>query len=65
MPKMKTHRGACKRFKTTSSGRVKHRSAFTRHILTTKSPKRLRQLRGLHTLAEADERAVHTMLGLR
>lgn len=62
MPKMKTHRGACKRFKTTSSGRVKHRGAFRNHILTTKSTKRLRQLRGMRTLAKADEAAVHTML---
>ena len=65
MPKQKTHRGACKRFKTTSSGRVKHRAAFRNHILTTKSTKTLRQLRGMRTLADADHNAVHRMLCLK
>jgi large subunit ribosomal protein L35 len=45
MPKMKTHRGAAKRFKATASGRVKHKRPFTSHILTSKSAKRKRQMR--------------------
>ena len=44
MPKMKTKSGAAKRFKKTATG-FKHKSAFTSHILTKKSPKRKRQLR--------------------
>ena len=43
--KMKTHRGAAKRFKTTASGKVRRFKANKSHILTKKSPKRKRNLR--------------------
>jgi large subunit ribosomal protein L35 len=45
MPKMKTHRGAAKRFKVTGSGKVKRKKQGLRHILTSKSTKRKRGLR--------------------
>ena len=45
MPKIKTHSGAKKRFKTTKSGKVKRAHAYTSHILTKKSTKRKRNLR--------------------
>lgn len=45
MPKMKTNRGAAKRFKMTASGKVARRKAYTSHILTKKSTKRKRNLR--------------------
>jgi large subunit ribosomal protein L35 len=45
MPKMKSHRGACKRFRKTGSGGIKRRGAFRNHILTKKSTKSKRQLR--------------------
>jgi large subunit ribosomal protein L35 len=45
MPKMKSHRGARKRFKITASGKVKRYKAFKSHILTKKSSKRKRHLR--------------------
>ena len=45
MPKMKTNRGAAKRFKVTGSGKVMRRKAFASHILTKKSTKRKRGLR--------------------
>lgn len=45
MPKMKTHRGAAKRFKVTASGKVKRMKAFKSHILTKKTSKRKRNLR--------------------
>lgn len=45
MPKMKTNRGAAKRFKKTGSGKIKRSKAFTSHILTKKSTKRKRNLR--------------------
>ena len=45
MPKMKTNRGAAKRFKCTGSGKVVRRKAYTSHILTKKSTKRKRNLR--------------------
>lgn len=45
MPKIKTHRGAAKRFSITKNGKVKMNKSFRRHILTKKSTKRKRQLR--------------------
>ncbi|QUH24423.1 50S ribosomal protein L35 [Serpentinicella alkaliphila] len=45
MPKMKSHRGARKRFKKTGTGKVKRMQAFTSHILTKKTAKRKRNLR--------------------
>ncbi|MDZ7641385.1 MAG: 50S ribosomal protein L35 [Desulfurivibrio sp.] len=45
MPKMKTTRGAAKRFKCTGSGKIARRKAFSSHILTKKSTKRKRSLR--------------------
>ena len=45
MPKLKTKRGAAKRFKLTVSGKVKRRHAYKSHILTSKTTKRKRQLR--------------------
>jgi large subunit ribosomal protein L35 len=45
MPKMKSHSGAKKRFKTTANGKVMRKKANKGHLLTKKSPKRKRQLR--------------------
>jgi len=45
MPKMKTNRGAAKRFKTTGTGKIVRNKAFSSHILTKKSAKRKRNLR--------------------
>ena len=45
MPKLKTHRGAAKRFRVTGTGKFKMTQSFRRHILTSKSAKRKRQLR--------------------
>jgi large subunit ribosomal protein L35 len=45
MPKLKTHRGAAKRFKATGSGRLKHKRPFHSHILTSKTSKRKRHQR--------------------
>lgn len=44
MPKVKTHKGASKRFKITATGKVKYKKANLRHILTSKNSKRKRQL---------------------
>ncbi|MCX7991516.1 MAG: 50S ribosomal protein L35 [Proteobacteria bacterium] len=44
MPKVKTHKGASKRFKITGSGKVKYKKANLRHILTSKNSKRKRQI---------------------
>ncbi len=61
MPKMKTHRGAAKRFKATGSGRIRRAKAFSSHILTKKSTKRKRNLRKSTLIAEVDQRAVRRM----
>lgn len=45
MPKIKTHRGAAKRFKVTGSGKIKRYKAYKGHLLTGKSSKRMRSLR--------------------
>ncbi|HOV69608.1 MAG TPA: 50S ribosomal protein L35 [Clostridia bacterium] len=57
MPKVKTHRGAAKRFSLTGSGKVKRSKAFKRHILTKKSSKRKRNLRKATTFANKQEAA--------
>ncbi|MBA2484442.1 MAG: 50S ribosomal protein L35 [Nitrosomonas sp.] len=62
MPKMKTKRGAAKRFKVRASGSIKRAQAFKRHILTKKSTKNKRQLRGIVTVHSSDVMAVRAML---
>ena len=62
MPKIKTHRGAAKRFKKTGSGGYKHKKAFSRHILTKKSSKLKRTLRGMEVVQASDEASIKQML---
>jgi large subunit ribosomal protein L35 len=62
MPKMKSHSGAKKRFKKTSSGKVKRRKAGKSHILTKKTAKRKRHLRQEAAVDKADEKRVKRML---
>ena len=62
MPKMKTNSGAAKRFKKTGKG-YKHRQSHRAHILTKKSTKRKRHLRGMKDVAPADVPLIKKMLG--
>ena len=62
MPKIKTRRGAAKRFKATGTGRLKRAKAFKRHILTKMSSKRKRQLRNSALVAPADEPRIKKQL---
>ncbi len=62
MPKMKTKRGAAKRFKVTASGRMKRGKAYHSHILTKKDTKRKRNLRQATMVDKADEGHVKRML---
>ncbi|MBI5780731.1 MAG: 50S ribosomal protein L35 [Rhodocyclales bacterium] len=62
MPKMKTKSGAAKRFKVRSSGSIKRSQAFKRHILTKKSPKCKRQLRGMVEVHPSDLPLVKKMM---
>ena len=60
--KMKSHRGACKRFKVTGSGKVKRNKAYKGHILTKKRQKRKRGLRQSTTLTSADHKRIKEVL---
>ena len=62
MPKMKTHSGAKKRFKTTSKGKIRGRHAMTSHILGKKSAKRKRRLGRPVDLAPEDAQRVKKLL---
>jgi len=62
MPKLKTKRGAAKRFKPTLKGGYRRAQSYRSHILTKKSTKRKRHLRASAMIHAADERAVRRML---
>jgi large subunit ribosomal protein L35 len=62
MPKLKTHRGAAKRFKKTGTGKIVRASAFKRHILTGKTTKMKRQKRGTLQVADQDAAKLERML---
>jgi len=62
MPKMKTKSGAKKRFSVRAGGSIKRGHAFKRHILTKKTTKSKRQLRGVHAVHESDVKSVRAML---
>ena len=62
MPKMKTKSGAKKRFKVRGSGSIKRSMAFKRHILTKKTTKNKRQLRGTAAIHPTNMAAVRSML---
>jgi large subunit ribosomal protein L35 len=63
MPKMKSNRGASKRFRLTGSGKVRRNKAYASHILTKKSTKRKRNLRKSSIVSPADEARVKVMIG--
>lgn len=62
MPKLKTHRGAAKRFKSTASGRFKRSRAYKSHILTKKTTKRKRKLDMPTLVSDADQKTLERML---
>jgi large subunit ribosomal protein L35 len=64
MPKMKTDRGAAKRFKITGSGKIRRRKAYRSHLLEKKSSTRTRRLAGETDVAPGDVKAIKRLLGL-
>jgi large subunit ribosomal protein L35 len=62
MPKLKTHKGAAKRFRLTATGKIKRGHSHARHILTKKTNKRKRQLDIDGLVAKADQERVEAML---
>ena len=64
MPKMKTRKGAAKRFKVTGSGRIKRNKANHRHMLIRRSNKAKRKMRQSALVASGDRKPVRAMLGI-
>ncbi|AMV72197.1 50S ribosomal protein L35 [Desulfuromonas carbonis] len=62
MPKIKTNRGAAKRFRKTGTGKVRRNQAFTSHILTKKSSKRKRELRQGTLVAAVDQKNISRLI---
>jgi large subunit ribosomal protein L35 len=62
MPKLKTNKGAAKRFKETGTGRYKHRRAARNHILTKKTTQRKRHLRPTALVNPSDQKAIERMI---
>jgi large subunit ribosomal protein L35 len=64
MPKMKTDKGAAKRFKITGTGKIRRRKAFMNHILEKKPSKRTRRLKREAEVTGGDAKQVKRLLGL-
>jgi large subunit ribosomal protein L35 len=64
MPKMKTDKGAAKRFKITGSGKIMREKAYRSHLLEKKSSRRTRRLAGSTEVHSADRREIKRLLGL-
>lgn len=64
MPKLKSHRGASKRFKLTGSGKVKRAHSLKNHILTKKTTKRKRHLRKSTLVSPTMEKAIRGMISV-
>jgi large subunit ribosomal protein L35 len=62
VPKLKTNRGAAKRFKKTGTGKIKAKRAFARHILTKKSAKRKRVLRTAKIIEHGDAKGIRKLI---
>jgi large subunit ribosomal protein L35 len=62
MPKLKTHRGAAKRFKITASGKIKRNKGYKSHLLTSKPAKRTRHLRTAALVSDADYKNIRMLL---
>lgn len=62
MPKMKTHRGAAKRFKRTGSGKLKRQHAYTSHLAHNKTTKQKRHLAKASTVSASDYKRIRQML---
>jgi large subunit ribosomal protein L35 len=62
VPKLKTNRGAAKRFKKTGTGKIKGKRAFARHILTKKSANRKRALRTSKFIEKANFKGIKALV---
>ena len=62
MAKMKTHRGAAKRFKRTGTGKLKRHKAYKGHLTGKKSPKRVRNLRKSAIISKGDKKRIDSLI---
>ncbi len=62
MPKLKTNRAAAKRFKMSKGGKVKHKKAYLRHLLSSKSPSRKRRLRKSGVLRDTEADVIKKLM---
>jgi len=62
MPKIKTNKGAAKRFRLTGTGKIKRQKAYKSHILTKKTPKRKRNLRGGTLINKSDNKNIRRLI---
>ena len=62
MPKLKTHKGAAKRFRKTATCKIVRSKAFKQHILTSKTRSRKRALRGTTVVSDADAKKLALMI---
>lgn len=62
MPKLKTHRGAAKRFKVTGTGKIKKNKAYHSHLFSSKTPKKSRNLRKADLVSSGDYKRVRKMI---
>ncbi len=62
MPKLKSHRGAAKRFKVTGTGKIKRGHGYKSHLLTSKNSKRTRRLRTASLVSESDYAGIKKLL---
>lgn len=62
MPKLKTNKGAAKRFKVTAKGKIKRKKAYLRHILSGKTTKQKRHLRAGGYVSKADTKSIKQLL---
>lgn len=64
MPKIKTHKGAQKRFQITKTGKMKRENAFANHLLEHKTPDQKRNYKGLSEVANGDAKNIKKQLGV-
>ena len=64
MPKMKTHRGAAKRFKVTGTGKIMRRRAYRKHLFEGKPSTRTRRLKPMVVVSSGDEDKIRRQLGM-
>lgn len=64
MPKLKSHRGAKKRFKLTATGKVKRKRGYLRHLLACKSKRQKRALRKSGLVSKTEVKAIRTLISV-